>query len=581
MAEIFNFDSDEVELEVDFPGIDAQVVDYYYVGDGSSYDMHYFIIQVWNGKEKFVVDRSYVDFVVLNRNLVKMYMGSRIPELPLQGLNVIEAVLAKESLNLADYKKRVARDPYLISSRASISDSMKRRSARQKSAMSSGEGHDLFPVPEDSVEVIQAMGPALTLYLVELCCHHELLASEDLHVFLDEEISDLLVPVIPPVLTTFDLALINQSMRSSIVHRIDEHHFKVPAGHYIVWRFSTATFDIGFALELNGKIKLPLTRYRSHEIAICGALQVDDLSDCVMRWDNTYAKCKHPAHLLLSPTDQRHAVHSKQLTWFIRIVSAQEFGNIHLQAMDCLREKKRFEAQRLSLRHGALRHASKLSGVLHGSMLEAEYAEEQALRVKKMEKDPEKLKLQNDLLLSDLEQAEVKLEDLETHCQALVDSKNLLSESWAFSNSQLADAETQLQELQSEIGQLHAHLDEKEHDLQDLLDQLETSHSRLGQAQQTMASIVANLEPKLEMDDRTYEDCSKRLEVRKEALQSLLIDDHAAGISWSDLSAELIDDYQQALAYVSHSQQVLTQIRDILAQLSQPSTDASVALSDF
>jgi hypothetical protein len=147
-------------------------------------------------------------------------------------------------------------------------------------------------IPNDYVETIEAMGPALTLYLVELTLHHELLISEDLTNFLDEEIASMIVPVVPPLLTTFDLVLINQSTHAAVVYHTEEHSFKVPARHLIVWKFDTVSFDIGFTLEMNGKVKIPLTRYRSHEMTIFGALHVESFSDCVLRWDNSYARCK-------------------------------------------------------------------------------------------------------------------------------------------------------------------------------------------------------------------------------------------------------------------------------------------------
>eukprot|EP01031_Cornospumella_fuschlensis_P047062 gene47062-57631_t len=250
----------------EFPGVDVQITDYYFTGDGGSYDQHFYVIQVTIGKEKYVVDRNYVDFVVLHRNLSKVYLGSNIPDLPLKGAAMIEQLIAKEAANFAEQKKQAAKDPAMISSRLSVLDNTKRRSLLQRSS-SSHIITDIFVVPEDNVEVISAMGQGLTLYLLELTCHHELLVSEELQNFLDEEVSTMLVPVIPPTLSVFDLVLINQSLRTGTVHRIEEYAFKVPSKHLIVWRFSTQTFDIAFTVEMNGKIKIPLTRYKSHEQA--------------------------------------------------------------------------------------------------------------------------------------------------------------------------------------------------------------------------------------------------------------------------------------------------------------------------
>jgi len=57
-------------------------------------------------------------------------------------------------------------------------------------------------------------------------------------------------------------------------------------------RFSTQYYDIGFSVEMNGAVKVPYTRCASHKAAVCGTLEVTDPSICVLKWDNSYAKCK-------------------------------------------------------------------------------------------------------------------------------------------------------------------------------------------------------------------------------------------------------------------------------------------------
>lgn len=545
------------QLEV--PGVDLQVIDYYYIGDGEAYEQHYFVIQVADGKEKYVVDRSYVDFVILYRNLKKCYMGSNIPELPLRGTSQIEAVLTKEAPSLADVRKRVSKDPLLVSSRISM-DSIKRRSLRQNSISlqpSTRTDNALFPIPEESVEIISAMGPILTLFLVDLTCHHELLVSDDLHSFLDEEVTDLLVPIIPPTLTAFDLALLNQSLRSTVVSKQEEHRFKVAPRHVVVWRFSTQNYDIAFGVEVNGQARIPLTRYRSQDQPICGAMYIDQYSDCILHWDNSYAK-----------------LHSKQLQWSLRVLSVQEFETMKLQTTACLREKKRFETQRLRIRRSTYAHAARLSGVVHGSLVEADYAEEQAAHQRELQREVSKLAEQNRLLLSDLEQVEVKLEDLEAHHQALLSSKDLLSESWRFSNSQLTQVETRNQELQAMLSELQAELVHKDAELQETQDLLEGSREHNRQLQAALQAVVANLQPKLESDGRACVDWAKKLSTREENDGSATTDWHA--------------ECQQLLHLAQQNRLIVGQVSDILAQLatSAPApvhgTDvSSVTLSDF
>jgi hypothetical protein len=139
---------------------------------------------------------------------------------------------------------------------------------------------------------------ALTLYLVGLTCHHELLTSEAMACFLDQEYTSMFSTIVPPPLSTFDLALLKVEVNNTIVSRIEEQLFKVPANHLVVWRFSLENFDIGFTVEVNGKIRLPLTRYRASVAPVCGAIEVPNQSIVALRWNNTYAKCELPQSVL-------------------------------------------------------------------------------------------------------------------------------------------------------------------------------------------------------------------------------------------------------------------------------------------
>jgi hypothetical protein len=147
-------------------------------------------------------------------------------------------------------------------------------------------------IPENSTEIIRnRMGP-LTLYLTGIACYHELLVTYPFWNFLDEEYTSMLDFTIPPTLTEFDLLLLNSPINNCTVSRIESHNIEVPAGHFLLWRFRTVKYDIGFSIEINGKVKLPLTRYRSQEHTICGAITVSEDSIVTVKWNNTYAKCE-------------------------------------------------------------------------------------------------------------------------------------------------------------------------------------------------------------------------------------------------------------------------------------------------
>ncbi len=71
-------------------------------------------------------------------------------------------------------------------------------------------------------------------------------------------------------------------------------------------------------------------------------------------------------------------VRSKSLSWTARVVSAEEFHLAKTQALECQREKKRFEQQRFALQRCATQQAARISGVLvHDSSIEPVYAKEE------------------------------------------------------------------------------------------------------------------------------------------------------------------------------------------------------------
>jgi hypothetical protein len=276
-----------------FQGVDLQVVDYYYVGDGDTYDKHYYIVEVFVEDIKYTVDRSYVDFVELDRRLRKIYPETNMPDLPLEAGSIIEQALIKEAASLNDTKKVPLGSGQLASTRNSIAftrDSM--ISSPPFKQGSKRHHYQLLQIPKGSTEVIRENKSALTLYLVSLTCHHELLASSDMQIFLDQEYASMLTTVLPPPLSTFDLALLKVEVNNTVVSRTEEQSIRVPENHMVVWRFSLDNFDIGFQVEVNGKIRLPLTRYRASLVPVCGAIEVSTASLVKIIWNNTYARCE-------------------------------------------------------------------------------------------------------------------------------------------------------------------------------------------------------------------------------------------------------------------------------------------------
>jgi hypothetical protein len=73
-------------------------------------------------------------------------------------------------------------------------------------------------------------------------------------------------------------------------------------------------------------------------------------------------------------------VRTKQLAWSVRVVSAEQFHTAKAQALDCQRERRRFEQQRFAVQRCAARAVASLqmSGVvlLEGSVLQDQAQEE-------------------------------------------------------------------------------------------------------------------------------------------------------------------------------------------------------------
>jgi hypothetical protein len=403
-------------------GVDMQIIDYYVVNEADTYDKHYFIIQVQVEDRKYTVDRSYVDFVELDRLLKKIHPESAVPHLPLRCFPSFSFFFFYFPLFLSFARAGPTIEKFLSKEAANQQNGSAPGSSSASSSSGSGSGSGgLFgfmgrssfsmtresllaspsvkatclantkelKIPENSTEIIRnRMGP-LTLYLTGIACYHELLVSYPFWNFLDEEYTSMLDFTIPPTLTEFDLLLLNSPMNNCTVSRIESHNIDVPAGHFLLWRFRTAKYDIGFQIEINGKVKLPLTRYRSQDHTICGAITVPVDAIVTVKWNNTYAKRERiafpPSFLLPSFSFSRSVflsysfvVHSKTLTWSVRVVPREDFDRAKKQAIECEEEKHRYLEQRYALHRAALRHAATLSDIIHGSIITAEYDEQKA-----------------------------------------------------------------------------------------------------------------------------------------------------------------------------------------------------------
>lgn len=73
---------------------------------------------------------------------------------------------------------------------------------------------------------------------------------------------------------------------------------------------------------------------------------------------------------------------TKQLAWSVRVVSPEQFQNAKAQALDCQRERKRFEQQRYAVHRSANKVAASLQhsgAVLLETSVLPDHAEEERL----------------------------------------------------------------------------------------------------------------------------------------------------------------------------------------------------------
>ncbi len=215
--------------------IDIHVSDYYQIGDGASYENHYFTIVVKLEDLVYSVDRSYVDFVDLDKCLRKRFPKSPIMALPLEAASTIVKSLSKF-------------------------DSTKRRSSVGGSIRDSLVGMDSpqsFKIRDKIVENISSKLKSLDNYVINLMTLHEMVTSDELMRFLDEEAPSMQVdPNSLELLSIYDLLLMSEPVNIVTVRKDEIHQVHLKRGQFIVWRFTTANYDIGFSVELNNEVRL-------------------------------------------------------------------------------------------------------------------------------------------------------------------------------------------------------------------------------------------------------------------------------------------------------------------------------------
>ena len=243
--------------------IEITVQNYKVNGSIEDFNCHFWSVSVKCDSIKYDVDRSYVDFCDLDRILRKKFPKSDIPLLPLASCSLIQ--------------KHLNKDNKLISP--------------DKAKNSNNTARNKFPVyvPED---IIKATG-YLNDYFNKLLIHHQIIASEEILRFFDEEATAFAYDSKSIDISTIHEILFKDQISTKITVRAHDQetiNYPVKQGYVLLWVFSTIDYDIGFSVELNGEVKIPYTRYKSHEKKINGSLEIIQSGTVLLKFDNTYAK---------------------------------------------------------------------------------------------------------------------------------------------------------------------------------------------------------------------------------------------------------------------------------------------------
>lgn len=419
--------------------VKANISSYFVDGEGATYDTNLFAIQVSiEGITSHTVERSVVDFVELDRRLWKKYPRSKLPQLPLDEITILALRRALEKMGMGS-----------SGSGLSISPVMSRNTSFSVPPQVSGSVHATHDVLSPATKIIVShqdrMGTqkikAFNDYLQFLMNQHEIVVSDDVLAFLDEEVHSMstcnAADPTPAVLSIHDLLLLNEPLTQCIVRKSAQETctFAAQPGQMIVWSFSTVNYDIAFSIEINGEVKVPYTRYDSHRKPACGTLLIESACACVLKFDNSYAKW-----------------HAKHLSYKARVCSFEAYHKAKESAAEVQRERNLFELRRVTLRRAVIRHAASVSGVIHSSSIFPESVEQDELHLKSLEVEVLRLKNEVSLCHKDLDQAADDLEALEVANHALETANKNLTESWKYTLEELEASRAKCNELEARLA---------------------------------------------------------------------------------------------------------------------------------
>jgi len=330
--------------------INAEVYDYVLVGDETIYDNHSFSVNVFSSAETlhYSLQRNYTSFCDLHCRLTKKFLRSAFPTFPLEGLTQFKThKAAKEGVAgklVNKISRRFSTTSASDGSGSGVSGSEHNTNELRASILGDRPGATgsspggSSPLKNgvkvvDSSEMIAQKKEKLSHYLQGLFQMPEILVSDDLRTFLDDEAVDGKI-LIRRELSDTDVALVGEDPITATVAKEHDTSINATIGDILVWSFATKKMDIGFTITYSdGTIALPYQRYDSFSSTISGSLELVRPGPMTLAWDNGYSK-----------------FFSKKLTYLVKAVGKEEFDVYSRIAYEKGRERQRFEQQRVVLK---------------------------------------------------------------------------------------------------------------------------------------------------------------------------------------------------------------------------------------
>lgn len=302
-------------------------------GDAENYSDHEFTVRIWMGQHMYGIQRSYSSFCLFDAQLRRRYPRSKLPTLPLLGKEQFKQLktgtkmngtvpppeeFIKSAVGNIGASISVFGNGVPLSSGASAASSFSSSFAGGVNDSFGGASTDRGRDSGrrsirriDTTEVIQQKKMPLTLYLQHLLMIPEILQSDSLLAFLDEENPDgepLDEESLHSGLSSIDILLSDETPIHKRVLRQHTLTFNVEEGFIIVWKFSTKNHDIGFSVSFSGTEVLTYQRINSHIKPVAGLFDVPSKGQVIITFDNTYSR-----------------MHTKNLTYVVRVAEAPEY----------------------------------------------------------------------------------------------------------------------------------------------------------------------------------------------------------------------------------------------------------------